>query len=696
MPSLPSAGCVSSTHPPLHVDDDLQYLYTPADIALFEYTHTAISGVRDLLQEERGHRAPKGNPFLSRFRRGTPQFALVESLRASTDLVELRRLAEPVAGGGTTITTLRDRVRNLDGAGQQVQLAGARATQALCVSAIGAADRLLAFDAEEYTRALADLSASQRKVREVSEALFAGDDLPGLFTAEWTAFITAAHQYGRDHVSSSFPDDSDECPYCRQVLNDKSHQLLQKYKAYLVDNSQADLRTAMQSLATLVAPIVNLVLPQQPSSEAGSGDTEVTVEALAIAEIRKLGLRQQERLAQRQSWELDAEIGQLRADRQMLDEQRQAAAQAATDLSTEDTQREARLAEAKTALIELEDRGALRSLLDGVVEHVEAAKWVDLADTVLRSFQGLLRSLTDTMKDATAGILNTSFETAFQHECQLLNCPPVRLEFPGRQAATLRHKSVGDNHRLGAVLSEGEQKVIALADFLAEVSMRPSSGPIILDDPITSLDAQRVDEVAERIINLSGEHQVIVFTHHLFFATKLLAAFEQSSVRSQCSFYEVLAEDGKVGLVSRGSHPRMDTVKAYNGRIRAALQDAHAASGTARSDLIATAYGHMRGWIEAFVEDELLQAAVKRHRANISIDALSRVNGQAMDESVRILQPIFERACDRMWPHAHTADQLQARPTIDEVDADWAALQSVADAVKTGTFPIPMPADQQG
>jgi hypothetical protein len=104
----------------------------------------------------------------------------------------------------------------------------------------------------------------------------------------------------------------------------------------------------------------------------------------------------------------------------------------------------------------------------------------------------------------------------------------------------------------------------------------------------------------------------------------------------------------------------------------------------------------MRGWIEAFVEDELLQAAVKRHRANISIDALSRVNGQAMDESVRILQPIFERACDRMWPHAHTADQLQARPTIDEVDADWAALQSVADAVKTGTFPIPMPADQQG
>ena len=47
---------------PLHVDDDLQYLYTPADIALFEYVHAALSGVRELLKAERGRRAPQGQP----------------------------------------------------------------------------------------------------------------------------------------------------------------------------------------------------------------------------------------------------------------------------------------------------------------------------------------------------------------------------------------------------------------------------------------------------------------------------------------------------------------------------------------------------------------------------------------------------------------------------------------------------------
>ncbi len=683
VPALSRVCVFDAPAAPLHVDDDLQYLYTPAGIALFEYVHTALSSVRELLNTERGQRAPKGNPFVSRFRRGTPQFALVESLRASTDTAELRRLAEPVADEDNRVDTLRDRVRNLESTGQQAQLAGARATQSLCASTLALADRLLAFDAEKYRSAMRDVAEAEKRVQEVSEALFASDDLPGLFSTEWMAFIAAAHQYAIAHVGSTFPDDSPHCPYCRQAIDDRSRELLGKYKTYLVDDSQATLRMARQSLETLVSGVVNITVPAE-SVANGDGEPVTT----PVTRIRTLALRQQQRLSERQLWDIDADLGQLRDDRRLLDEQREAASRLVHDLSTEASQREKELADAKTALLEVEDRRTLRTLQEAIVEYVEAAKWVDLADTVLRTFQGLLRGLTDAMKDATRGILNTTFESAFQRECQVLNCPSVRLEFPGRQAATLRHKSVGDNHRLGEVLSEGEQKVIALADFLAELSMRPSSAPIILDDPITSLDARRTDEVAERIVNLSAQHQVIVFTHHLYFATKLLNAFDQSSRRSQCSFYEVLAEDDKVGLVLRGSHPRMDTVKAFTGRINKALQDAKAISGAARSEVIATVYGHMRGWIEAFIEDELLQGSVKRHRANISVDALRRVNGTAVDESVRILQPIFDRACERMWPHAHTADQLQARPTIDEAEEDWRKLKAVADAVGSGAFPI--------
>ena len=256
---------------PLHVDDDLQYLYTPADIALFEYVHGALSSVRDLLTNERGRRAPKGNPFLSRFRRGTPQFALVESLRASTDLSELRRLAETVGDEESRVAALRDRVRSLESTDQQSQLAGARATQSLCGSALAVADRLLEFNPERYDNAIRDVAAAEKRVRDVSEALFAGDDLPGLFSAEWTEFIAAGHHYGIAHVAATFPVHATDCPYCGQTLDERSQELLRKYHTYLVDDSQATLRTAQQSLATLMSTVADMTLPAAPPANGNNG-----------------------------------------------------------------------------------------------------------------------------------------------------------------------------------------------------------------------------------------------------------------------------------------------------------------------------------------------------------------------------------------------------------------------------------------
>jgi len=425
-PPVPVLGrvCVFDTPAaPLHVDDDLSYLYTPTDIALFEYVHAALSKIRDLLSAERARRAPKGNPFLSRFRRGTTQFSIVESLRASTDLAEMRRQAEVVEDGDTRIADLGDRIRNLESSGQQTQLAGARATQTVCGSAVAVADRLLAFSPQAYASALEDVAACRKRVQDVSEALFSGDHLPGVFTAEWTAFIAAAHQYGVTHMHTAFPDDTTDCPYCRQTLGDDARGLLRRYKSYMVDDSQAALRTAAQALDALIGPVADMAIPDESGANGNGADGDGGLTA-AIGRIRALGLRQQTRLSERLPWDADAELDWLREDRRMLDEQRAAAARAVRDLSTEASERERHLSEAWTDLLELEDRRSLRSLLDDIVAHVEAVKWVDLADTVLRTFQGLLRSLTDAMKDATRGILNTTFESAFQRECQLLNCPP--------------------------------------------------------------------------------------------------------------------------------------------------------------------------------------------------------------------------------------------------------------------------------
>ena len=323
----------------------------------------------------------------------------------------------------------------------------------------------------------------------------------------------------------------------------------------------------------------------------------------------------------------------------------------------------------------------LGQLLSSITAHVGALKWNDLASTLLTRFQPLLTSLTNSEKRATESFLNSTFREAFQAESKLLDCPKVTLTFPGRRGTTTRHKSVSTDHRIRQVFSEGEQKVVALADFLAEVSLRPRSAPIVFDDPVSSLDARRRDDVAARLVSLSEDYQVIVFSHELYFVSKLISAFESSERRQRVSYYQVFVEDDKVGLVEHETNPRTDTVKIATGRINAVLQDARSSIGTERTEHIASAYGHLRTWIELLVEDELLKKAVKRHRANISVDRLREVDGAAIDRVTETLRDIYDRASRRMWPHSHSLESLQVRPTLQELEADWAALQTLRDSL---------------
>lgn len=93
----------------LHIDEDLTYVYTPSDIALFRFVHDALEGVKGKLENARQLRAPKGNPFLVRFARDTSIYAKVESLGATTDLGELQDLARVSADEEATLAPTNDR-----------------------------------------------------------------------------------------------------------------------------------------------------------------------------------------------------------------------------------------------------------------------------------------------------------------------------------------------------------------------------------------------------------------------------------------------------------------------------------------------------------------------------------------------------------------------------------------------------------
>lgn len=85
--------------------------------------------------------------------------------------------------------------------------------------------------------------------------------------------------------------------------------------------------------------------------------------------------------------------------------------------------------------------------------------------------------------------------------------------------------------KLSDVLSEGEQRAIALAAFLAEIGVEPGKSGIIFDDPVSSLDHVRRERIADRLAREGKERQVIVFTHDLAFAWSLRESAERFGVK---------------------------------------------------------------------------------------------------------------------------------------------------------------------
>jgi len=88
------------------------------------------------------------------------------------------------------------------------------------------------------------------------------------------------------------------------------------------------------------------------------------------------------------------------------------------------------------------------------------------------------------------------------------------------------------SNNIKAILSEGEQKAVALALFLAETRMQKVHNPIILDDPVTSLDHKIAGKFAERLLCL--DNQVIIFNHNRLF----LDAFETPKEHHICKNFD--------------------------------------------------------------------------------------------------------------------------------------------------------------
>jgi hypothetical protein len=665
----------------LHVDDELVYVFTPRELALFSHVTSAIRSVQESLAAEATTLRPTGgNPFLGHFRRGSDVYAVVESLGATTELAELEALADQSPEGEAVVAALADEIAALRGGGVEARLGVAKQKLERLRRAFAICNVLGTFDAAAYASSLAALRQLYSDRRTVRGQLFTSDELPGEADDIWQSFITSADHY-REHLGlADYPTDGARCLYCRQPLAPEALDLLRRYKTFLDDELARQIveaETAFRSHKLAHSGISLDMLREDLRQSEEEPPSPYSAQLGLLLDRFERVKAASEAESDLPSDDLSDAVPLL----SVLATARDEGTAVVSELNQQLSDRTHGLADREAKHAQLLARRTLGRHLEAMRAFVSDAKRAGRLEAFGKAMSGgLLRGLTLLSKQASEELVNRDFQRLFEEECEALRAPAVALEFQGRQGRAERKKAVA-RYKPSAVLSEGEQKVLAIADFLAESRMSGVKAPIIFDDPVTSLDYERLGEVAQRISRLAETHQVVVLTHNVFFASTLLAL--RNSKKLKCKFYEVRESETAKGYIQPDVEPRQDTPAEIGKKINVIVEQAGRAGPVIQDALIENCYGLMRSWCEAFVEQELLQNVSQRFRVNIMMGGLEKIRLDRFDAAVQGVLPVFDR-CSRFMPgHAQPAEQLNVKPVLDDLRKDWESLQAVRTAYIT-------------
>jgi hypothetical protein len=229
------------------------------------------------------------------------------------------------------------------------------------------------------------------------------------------------------------------------------------------------------------------------------------------------------------------------------------------------------------------------------------------------------------------------------------------------------------------ILSEGEQRAIAIGSFLAEINVSGATGGVVFDDPVSSLDHVRRELVARRLASEALKRQVIVFTHDLFFLSLLQheagqvgAPMQSSSLRRTAKGFGVTSNS--LPFDGAGAKARIGLLK--NMQVEAATlhkeNDEEGYTQRARQT-----YQRLRDAWERTIEEELLNGVVWRFKPGISTQRLREVAVE--DGDYAAIQTGMGK-CSK-YAHDGAAQAQVSLPPPTELLADIQALDSWREAI---------------
>lgn len=477
---------------------------------------------------------------------------------------------------------------------------------------------------EQLRQAFVALVAAEAASKLAAEKLQAdGAQVAGTGSEPWEVLLRSAMDFVAKaaYPGSPFPgpEDGAHCVLCQQPLSDEAAARLKSFVEFLENDAQRKFKEQRETAGRLYKAIKTLNFETFPS-DTSLLDELAESQPNLVAAVKAFAQALQARKARVEAW-VKARVTEANTlEKAMTPEERAAKLKLLADLDA---------------------RERLGPLLPKVSEAIVWHRREHAFGEAIKSCgtTAVTRKTTE-LYDAH---VTEELRTAFAKELEALGIrgQPVTLEMTGQKGARVQQLKLGTMPRfakakLSAILSEGEQRVVALALFLAEIGIEPGRSGLIFDDPVSSLDHMRRERIARRLVLEAKKRQVIVFTHDLAFALALTDFAEDQGVKF--AHRHLAATTKRKGLSSDDLPFEGKKLKNRVGDLRAMATNAKNLLETdgnveGYNDLVRNGYRRLRDTWEQLVEDVLLQSTVRRYRVSVETTRLKSVSVDDTDAS---------------------------------------------------------------
>lgn len=365
------------------------------------------------------------------------------------------------------------------------------------------------------------ISVARRKSEEVKQEISVLNEIGNTDSTNWKTFIEAGAIFAQNNNL-----DENICPYCRQPIIGNAINIVAAYATYLSDKSLEELNELVKVKSTLEHQIstitTNFTISEQLKSllenRTDSDLYNTILDLLRQHDEQKTNLianveneNNDNSLAFETTDTIISSIETICKEYQIT----------INSLREELTKKNQMILELSSLMKPLIEHKSISSQRDLFVEWFE--KMNNINELKECQLELSTRSISTMAKSASQTLVTENLKTKFQEELDALGLKELHVDLS--DAGAIRGQSymqlkLANNNMVTDVLSEGEQKGVALALFIAERRMQLSKNPIILDDPVNSLDHFITAKLVERLSKLGN--QIIIFSHNLLLQTSLI------------------------------------------------------------------------------------------------------------------------------------------------------------------------------